>query len=408
MAKGVCHQARPPGNGKPKTALGVDDIFRAHGEAYRRDHVLTPVQLAAMRAIEACRTASLGGHLDVCPDCDHQRPSYNSCRNRHCPKCQSLEQAKWIETRMDRVLPVPHFHLVFTLPHEINAIAMRNADFVYDLLFASASGALLRIAADPEHLGAQPGITMVLHTWTRDLQLHPHVHAIVTGGGLVPGTDRWIAAQSRFFLPVRVLGAMLRGKVLDGLRTAYDRGQLDLDGGCAQLAAPAAFKRMLDGLYRKNWVVYAKRPPGGPEQVVRYLGRYTHRTGISNQRLISMDDSSVRFRTRGDKVATLAPAEFVQRFILHVLPKGFVKTRHFGLHAPANVKTRLVTARRVLGAAEPTPRIAIDWRMRLLRLTGIDPVRCPCCGAKLLQRPLFEIRLAHAVPVAALARENSS
>ena len=229
---------------------------------------------------------------------------------------------------------------------------------------------------------------MVLHTWTRDLRLHSHVHAIVTGGGLAPGTGRWVAARPRFFLPVHVLGAMLRGKVLAGLRTAYDHGDLDLGGAGAPLTEPMAFKRLLDALYQKKWVVYAKRPFGGAEQVVRYLGRYTHRTGISNQRLISMDDQAVRFRTRDDKVATVAPDEFVRRFLLHVLPKGFVKIRHFGLLASGNVNTRLVAARRALHAPDPPPRTTVDWRERLLALTGIDPTLCPCCGAKLASRVL--------------------
>jgi len=409
MAYRACHEARPPGNAEHRPRLEVADIFRANGEAYRENHVLTPPQHAVMRAIEVCRTAALGGHMDACPDCGLElRPSYNSCRNRHCPKCQSLEQAKWIESRMDRVLPVPHFHLVFTLPHEINAIAMRNAAFVYDLLFDSASGALARIAADPEHLGAQPGVTMVLHTWTRDLQLHPHIHAIVTGGGLVPGTDRWIAARPRFFLPVRVLAKMLRGKVLAALRTAYDRHELDLGDDCAPLAKPRAFKRLLDGLYDKKWVVYAKRAFGGPEQVFAYLGRYTHRTGISNQRLISMDDQAVRFRTRGDHVATMAPAEFVRRFLLHVLPKGFVKIRHSGLLASGNVNTRLVVARRALGATDPPPRPRLGWREHLFRLTGIDPTLCPCCGGKLVRRALTDVGPGLVTHGAAPAVEDSS
>jgi len=407
VAYRACHEARPPGIAGPRTALGVDDIFRAHGEAYRQDHVLTPAQLAVMHAIEACRTAAMGGHLDVCADCGHERPSYNSCRNRHCPKCQALEQAKWIESRMDRVLPVPHFHLVFTLPHELNPIALRNAAFVYDLLFEAASGALLRIAADPKHLGAQPGVTMVLHTWTRDLRLHPHVHAIVTGGGLVPGTGRWSPARPRFFLPVRVLGAMLRGKVLAALRAAYDRGDLDLGGTCASLADARAFKLLLDGLYRKKWVVYAKRPFGGPEQVVRYLGGYTHRTGISNHRLISMDDDGVHFHTRDGKIATLAPDEFIRRFLLHVLPKGYVKIRHFGLLASGNVNTRLAAARRALRAPEPPKREPVDWEQRLLELTGTDPTVCPCCGGRLVRRPLARVCLVGATPSVPATEDTS-
>jgi predicted Zn-ribbon and HTH transcriptional regulator len=409
MAYRACHEARPPGTGESRTALGVDDIFRAYGEAYRQGKVLTPLQHDVMRAIEACRTAALGGHLDVCLDCGHEQPSYNSCRNRHCPKCQSLAQEKWIDGRKARVLPVHHFHLVFTLPHEINALAMHNAAFVYDLLFDSASAALLAVAAKPEHLGAQPGVTMVLHTWTRDLRLHPHLHAIVTGGGLVPGEDRWVSTSTRFLLPIRVLGALLRGKALAALSKAYDAGRLDLGGACAPLADPVVFKRLLDKLYRKKWVVFAKRPFGGAEQVFEYVGRYTHRTGISNQRLISMDDKAVRFHTRDGKVATLAPAEFIRRFLLHVLPKGFVKIRHFGLLAPGNVNTRLVAARRALRAADPPPPMPIDWRERLLRLTGVDPTRCPACGATLVRRPLSG---AWAVPVVldrpAPALEDSS
>jgi hypothetical protein len=409
MACRASHEARPPGNGGPRTALGVDDVFRAHGEAYRRNRVLTPSQYAVMRDIEACRTATLGGHLDKCPDCDHKRPSYNSCGNRHCPKCQSLEQAKWIESRKDRVLPVPHFHVVFTLPHEINCIAMRNAALVYDLLFHSAEGALLQIAADPEHLGAQPGVTMVLHTWARNLSLHPHVHAIVTGGGLEPSTNRWVAARQGFFLPVRVLGAMLRGKFLAGLRKAYDRGKLDLGGDCDSLTEPVAFNSLLTKLYRKKWVVYAKQPFGGPEQIFEYLGRYTHRTGISNQRLLSMDDEAVRFRTRGDHVAALAPAEFIRRFLLHVLPKGFRKIRHAGLLAAGNVNTRLVAARHALGAADPPPRPPLDWRKRLIQLTGVDPTLCPRCGAKLVRLPLPELVIEHDTNgVPAPVQEDSS
>ena len=388
MKHRASHTASPPGNAERRPHLGVDDILRAHGEAFRRNRALAPVQLGVMRAIVACRTAELGGHLDVCLDCGHKRPSYNSCGNRHCPKCQSLAQDEWIESRKPRILPVHYFHGVFTLPHQLNALALRNAELVYDLLFASASDALLAVAADPAHLGALPAVTMVLHTWTRDLRYHIHLHAIVSGGGLSPDGDRWIATARTYLLPNDVLSPVLRGKFLDGLRKAWDQGRLNFGGGCADLARPRAFKRFLSKLYEIHWLVYDKPSFGGAEQVVEYLGRYTHRTGISNQRLLSMDEEGVRFRTRDDQVATLAPHEFLRRFLLHVLPKGLKKIRHYGLLAPGNVRTRLPAARLALGVLVPPPEPRrIDWCERLLRLTGVDPTLCPACGARLVRRP---------------------
>ncbi len=339
-----------------------------------RAHVLTPDQHAVLRAIVRCRTAALGGHVDVCDSCGLVEVAYNSCRNRHCPKCQSLSQARWIERRMERVLPTHAFHVVFTLPSELRALAMANREKLFDMLFASAAEALLELGRDPRWLGAELGITSVLHTWTRELLFHPHVHCVVSGGGLSRDGERWIAARPNFLLPVRVLGAMFRGKLVARLVRAYERGEL---------ALPARFARVRDKLYRTRWVVYAKRPFGGPEQVFRYLGRYTHRVGLSNRRLVSLDERGVTFRTHGEATVTVTPGEFLRRFLLHVLPKGFVKIRHHGLMSASHVPTRLVAAKRLLAHAPPVadaPRAPRDFRELLLALTGLDLQRCPRCG----------------------------
>jgi Putative transposase/Transposase zinc-binding domain len=371
----------------------IADVFHARGEAYRQSHRLSGDQLRAMRAIEACRTEVLGGHLDVCPACALSKPSYNSCRNRHCPKCQSLSQARWIEARMERVLPVPYFHVVCTLPAQLRPIARRNPAFIFDLLFASSAQALLDLGDDPKRLGARLGVTSVLHTWTRELDFHPHVHSIVTGGGLAPEQDRWLAARSGYLFPVKVLGKLFRGKFLDGLVRAHRNGKLALDGTCYQ--DPAALARVIDQLYATNWVVYSKAPFAGPDHVYRYLGRYTHRVGISNQRLQSFDGSTVRFATKDGKSISLDADEFIRRFLQHILPAGFVKIRHFGLNASGNVNTRLVVARRLLDKRiEPTPAVAttpatrLGYRELLLRLTGVDPALCPRCGELLERRPI--------------------
>jgi Putative transposase/Transposase zinc-binding domain len=378
--------------------LEVADIVREHGEAYLRRHAVSAAELRALRDIASCRTASLGGHVDVCDACGYREVSYNSCRNRHCPKCQSLTQAKWVAARSVRVLPTHHFHVVFTLPAELRALALVNREKVFDLLFASAAQTLLELGADPKRLGALLGITAVLHTWSRDLSFHPHVHCIVTGGGLSPDGTRWVACRRDYFLPVLVLGALFRGKMLAALRRAYDRGELVLSGGAAALADPSAFAALLDALYNKRWVVYAKPPFGGTEQVFRYLGRYTHRVGLSNHRLLGMDARGVRFRTRGDKTVTLAPIEFLRRFLMHVLPRGFVKIRHYGLLSSSHATTTLEVARTRLegasatasSAARPTPAIeSADWRARLAALTGIDLTRCPRCGAPMTRCPLL-------------------
>jgi hypothetical protein len=381
----VLAHAHPPAGlrAKQRPALEVADIVRAHGEAFVRAHVLTPDQHAVLRAITRCRTAALGGHADVCDSCGHVEVAYNSCRNRHCPKCQSLSQARWIERRMQRVLPVHAFHVVFTLPAELRGLAMAHPTKLFDMLFASAADALLELGRDPKWLGAELAITSVLHTWTRELLFHPHVHCVVSGGGLSPDGERWIAARPHFLLPVRVLGKMFRGKFLARLARAFDRGEL---------AEPAGFARIRDKLYRRRWIVYAKRPFGGADQVFRYLGRYTHRVGLSNKRLVALDGRGVTFRTRGDDTVSVPPDEFLRRFLLHVLPKGFVKIRHYGLMAASHVPTRLAAAKRLLEQTRPvaeSARAPRDFRELLFALTGLDLDRCPRCGlGTMIRHPL--------------------
>jgi hypothetical protein len=409
------HAPSPEERGAGRPRFEVADIVRDHGEAYLRRHPVTADQRRVLRDIASCRTAVLGGHVDVCAACGFERPSYNSCRNRHCPKCQSLSQAKWIAERQARVLPTHYFHVVFTLPAELRALALCNRDRVFDLLFQCAAQALLTLGHDPKRLGALIGITAVLHTWSRDLGFHPHLHCIVTGGGLSLDGTRWVEGRRGYLFPVRVLGKLFRGKMLDALRDAYDAGELVLEGGAAALHDVVAFADMIDALYKKAWVVYAKPPFGGAAQVIAYLGRYTHRVGLSNHRLLGMDERGVRFRTRGDKTVTLSADEFLRRFLLHVLPKGFVKIRHYGLMAASHATTTLEVARQriAMAATASTPTAqddastgddrveARDWRARLEILTGIDLSACPRCGLHTMQRlPLASVPnpATHAAP----------
>jgi hypothetical protein len=378
----------------------IADIFRRFGDTFRQRHDLTEQEKRVMAAICACRTSVLGGHVDVCDRCGHFEISYNSCRNRHCPECQALAQARWIEQRKQRILPTHYFHLVFTLPSELRALAFCNREVIYDLLFHCAAQTLNELATDPKRLGGQLGITAVLHTWTRELEFHPHIHCIVTGGGLTSdGLNRKPTSQD-FLFPVKVLSRLFRGKLLVALRRTCRAGQLDFVGRCASLSAPAAFNRLIDGLFRKEWVVYAKKPFGGPEKVYEYLGRYTHRVAISNARMISID-GGVTFATKNGKTTTLAPYEFIRRFLMHILPKGLVKIRHFGLLAACNATTKLEVARVLLGgdrkvefdagtpvteAPAPAPQpesdtgqISDDWKSLLHQLTGEDLRICPRC-----------------------------
>jgi hypothetical protein len=366
-------------------------------------------QYRVLKAICACRTATLGGHLDVCLDCGYHRPAYNSCRNRHCPKCQALDQQRWLEARLERILPTSYFHLVFTLPAELAALGLQNRRLVYELLFRAASETLLDLGKDPDRLGAVLGITMVLHTWTRDLRFHPHVHAIVTGGGLSLDGQRWCDTGRRFLFPVTVLSRLFRGKFLHYLARARAGGDLDVP---EQLDDGGAFEHLLERLYTKNWIVYAKRPFAGAEQVFAYLGRYTHRVGISNHRILDVCEHAITIATRDGKTATLTPQQLIQRFLLHVLPRRFVKIRHFGLMASANVHSKLERARSLLAPIEPEPSPTVAEHDRdddnpsnepiddlIERLTGIDPRVCPVCNGRRMQRlPLQNLLRARPPP----------
>ena len=376
--------------GTAEVRADVATIFRRHGPAYLREHTLTPAQGKVLRAVIDCRTAALGGHLDVCLDCGHEHPFYNSCRDRHCPTCQSAAARKWLEGRLDRVLPTHYFHVVFTLPEPLRALALANPKIVYDLLFEAATDTLRELAAT--RMDAQLGVTAVLHTWTREMLLHPHLHCVVTGGGLSRDGARWVACRDRFLFPVKVMGKLFRGKFMDGLVRLYTAGELHCAGTSAHLADPAAFAQMRDQLYKTDWVVYAKRPFGGPQQVLRYLSRYTHRVAISDARLRAVSDDRVVLSTRGGRTASMRPDEFIRRFLLHVLPSGFRKIRHYGLLAPANVKTRLRVACRLLEQA----RHPYDTRrFEPGELLGEPPskIRCPACGSDRVEtRPLPEAR----------------
>lgn len=381
---------------KERPRLEVADVLRAYGEACRERYVLTPEQRKVFWNLQACRTELLGGHLHICNGCGHTVPAFNSCRDRHCPKCQSLEQARWVLERMKRVLPAPYFHVVFTVPSELQPIARRNRAVFYGLLFKAASQTLLELGHDKGRLGATLGVTAVLHTWTRELHFFPHVHCIVTGGGLALDGSRWVRPryEGKFLFPVFVLSKLFRGKFLALLSKAVERGGISL--GTGQEADELdlerqAFRLLKDKLYRKKWVAYAKRPFAGPEQVFRYLGLYTHRVGISNHRLLSHEDGKVTFATKQGGTATVTGVEFIRRFLQHVLPKGFRKIRHYGLHAPSNVNTKLEKARQLLEAescspASASPEIPATWQELLERLIGANPTACPRCSDGVLIR----------------------
>jgi hypothetical protein len=377
------------------SGLEVAHIFRLYGEEYRQGHRLSRSQLRVLRAIEICRTAALGGHVDECEDCGVRTISYNSCRNRHCPKCQGLDRQRWLEQRCGELLPVPYFHVVFTVPEELNVLALANPKWFYDLLFDSASKALLEIAASPKHLGAKIGVLAVLHTWSQTLLLHPHLHCIVPGGGLSLDRQRWIASREDYFLPIQVLARLFRGKFLAGVKEAWKAGGLTLP---EELRDPFALLNLLDRLYRKSWVVYSKPPFGSPEQVLAYLARYTHRVAISNPRLVRLDGDRVTFTYKDyaqggrKREMTLPAEEFIRRFLLHVLPDGFVRIRYYGLLANRHRAVNLKRCRELLAGAAIAGPVAAQastsesWQARLTRLTGKDPTLCPQCGRGHLRR----------------------
>ena len=362
----------------------VADVLRNFATAYSEAYHASSCQARVLSQLPLCRTASLGGHKLRCDSCGHEQISYNSCRNRHCPRCQAAARAEWLADRERELLDVPDFHVVFTLPDELAAIALQNKRLCYGLLFRAAARTLRTIAADPKHLGAQIGFLAVLHTWSQNLLHHPHVHCVVPGGGISPDRERWIACRANFFLPVRVLSRLFRRLYVQGLQDAFAKGDVELHGRLEELRQASAWTRTLAQVRRKEWVVYAKPPFGGPVQVLKYLARYTHRVAISNRRIVAVDDERVSFRWKdrssdsGSRTMTLAGVEFVRRFLLHVLPKGFVRIRHFGFLANRSRKEKIPLARRLIGQQEshsqPPPSSThspVD--------SPASPNRCPNC-----------------------------
>jgi predicted RNA-binding Zn-ribbon protein involved in translation (DUF1610 family) len=366
-----------------RPAVEVADILRAQGDRfldrYRRSFDFQ--QLKAFRAIQRCRTAALGGHIDACPKCGHRAISYNSCRNRHCPKCQTQAREHWLAARERELLATSYFHVVFTVPHELNVLALDNPRVFYDLLFSASAQTLLKVARDPKHLGAEIGVISILHTWGQNLLLHPHVHCAIPAGGLSPDHTRWIRPLYAFFLPVKVLSRVFRGKFLAGLKRLHRRKHLRCAGPAAALADPKQFRRFLRQLHRQDWVVYAKPAFGGPTNVLRYLGRYTHRIAISNHRLLAFDGERVTFLWKDyahggkQRTMTLLGTEFLRRLFLHVLPKGFVRIRYFGFLANRFRAHCLPLCQQLLASDRPPPgtssETASNWH-------------CPNCGAAML------------------------
>ena len=368
--------------------LELADIFRAHGHQIQ---ALSAAQARAVNAIVSCRTAALGGHVRKCDGCQYVEQAYNSCRNRHCPKCQSLKRLQWLEARMSDLLPVQYFHVVFTVPDVLNPLILRNQRVLYNVLFRAASETLREVAANPKNLGAQIGFIALLHTWSQTLLDHPHLHCVVPGGGLTPDGRQWIHCPANFFVPVRVLSCVFRGKFLEYAERSFASGELVFPGQIASLAEAGAFKQLLRSACKTKWVVYAKRPFAGPKQVLEYLGRYTHRVALSNNRLVALEDGKVSFtwkdyRDEGKrKTMTLEATEFMRRFLLHVLPKGFVRIRHYGFLGSPVHQSKLALCRALLGVSpqeqeKAADRLAQTWEHILERLTGEDPLLCPRCG----------------------------
>jgi hypothetical protein len=374
----------------------VADIFHRHGAAWRAEHAghVSLAQLKVMSAIETCRTMALGGHIEGCEGCGHRRIAYNSCRNRHCPKCQGAAARKWLATREADLLPVGYFHVVFTVPSEIANIAFYNKAVVYDLLFLAASETMLTIAADPRHLGARIGLTAVLHTWGSALTHHPHIHMVVPGGGISLDGMRWISSRPAFLLPVHVLSKLFQRLFLTRLIELHAAGHIQFFGNQTGLNERRAFLRHIAPLRKKNWITYAKPPFSGPEAVLAYLSRYTHRVAISNRRLITLDESGVTFRYKDyrrdgpdrQRTMTLAASEFIRRFLLHVLPQGFHRIRHYGLLASSGRKINIARARELLAVA-PKPETVASTEPEDQR----PP--CPCCGGRMIIIEIFERRM---------------
>lgn len=374
----------------------LQDIFAQHGETYQLNHNLLPNQLKVMRAIKDCRTAALGGHVDACDSCDYTRISYNSCRNRHCPKCQTLNKERWIEARKDDLLNVGYFHVVFTIPDLLNSIAYQNQRVVYDILFRAAAETLSELSADKTYLGAQIGFTAILHTWGQNMMHHPHVHIIVPGGGL-NSNGQWVHSRKKFFIPVKVLSRKFRGKFLYYLKQA----NLEFHGSISDLQDPGKLQNLMSSLYQKEWVVYCKPPFKNAGCVVEYLGRYTHRVAISNNRIIKLEDGVVTFKWRDykddskQKEMNLSADEFIRRFLIHVLPNGFTRIRHYGLLSSRNKTTKLKLCKKLTNTPlNNVPKIKLSTLEFLEKLTGKDFTICPCCGVGHLGRASPEQAIA--------------
>jgi hypothetical protein len=395
--------------------VALAQVLAHHGAAFRSANRLVPVQLRAMRAIQACRTAALGGHIEGCEACGRLRYHYHSCRNRHCPQCQTLAKERWLESRRAELLPVPYFHLVFTLPHALNALAQANPRAIYALLFAAVSATLIEFGENPRWLGGDIAATLVLHTWGQTLSQHLHLHCLIAAGALA--NDQWIRPRRGFLFPVKALSQVFRGKFLAGLSRAFDAARLRLDGSTLALSEPAPRSEFFARLREKPWVVYAKQPFGGAQQVLDYLGRYTHRVAISNNRLVSVTDTEVRFRYKdyahanARKVLALQPDEFIRRFLLHILPSGFMRIRHYGLIANRAKRDKLAAARAALDHQPATPprqpeSIETFW----LRVAHLDVHQCPHCkaGRMVVIGPILPaLARAPPLPPSSCARPNT-
>lgn len=370
----------------------VADIFRAYGVTYRGKYKLPRRMMKVMSAVESCRTAKLGGHIDECDECGHIKMSYNSCRNRHCPKCQSLVKERWLMDRKNDLLPVEYFHVVFTIPDALNPLTLRNQKELYTILFKSVSETLLELGKDLKYLGADIGFIGVLHTWGQNLMDHPHIHCIVPGGGLSLDSNRWISSREGFFIPVKVLSRLFQGKFLSYLKHAYNEDKLKFYGSIKELDLERNFSFFLDSLYKREWVVYSKSSFKNPEHVVEYLGRYTHRVAITNNRITDIRNGNVTFKYKDykeqnkSKHMTIDAYEFIRRFMMHVLPDKFVKIRHYGILSNRNRKTKLRRCKELLGVPLKQLKEKKGWQELLLELTGKDPRQCPCCKTGRLVR----------------------
>lgn len=378
---------------KRSSDVGVGEIFRTFGAAYRAKYNLPTQHRKVMSAIEKCRTSALGGHLDKCNTCGYERPSYNSCGNRHCPQCGALAKEAWVQARLDELLLATYFHVVFTIPHQLNYLALINQKVIYDILFRAAAETLLVLGADPKHVGGQIGFIAVLHTWGQTMIDHPHLHCLVPGGGLSPDGRTWLLPKKMtknkaFFVHVNILSDLFKKKFLAYLKHAYQEGQLKFVGKIESLGEESSFRALINKLYKKGWVVYCKSPFSGPKKVVEYLARYTHRVAISNYRIVKVEGDEVTFKWRDyrdghkEKLMTLGALEFIRRFMLHVLPKRYYRIRYYGIFSSRNRKTKLVKCQQLLGSPDTKTTEAaesLEWEGVLAEILGYEPKRCPQC-----------------------------